>query len=103
MWGTAVWSSLDNTVATYEGSIESMALVIRDGEITPQPLNPFSEQSFSKRESHWKLISCPTLWAIWENKCKKVFKGKQTPAVESVKEIWAELIYNLRGQYDNLT
>ena len=50
----------------------------------------------------WDLISGAGMWVIWKSRCTKVFKGKTIPPVEALKEIWAEIVYNLRGQYDGM-
>ena len=73
-WRNAIWTALNNTVAIYEGSSERVALVIIEGNISPWPLHPFSEQSFSDNDSSiLDLISGAMLWAIWKNRCKRVF------------------------------
>ena len=90
-WGTTVWSSLSDLATTYESTMESMAFSIEHGKITSLPVLPYSD----KDSIMWDLLSGATLWAIWKNKCKQVFKGIVTPPVEAIKEIWAELIYNL--------
>ena len=42
-----------------------------------------------------------TLWVIWKaGRNIALFDNKQTPAVESIQEIWSELIHTLKGQFD---
>ena len=86
-WGNAVWSSLDNTVATNEGSSVSVALVLREGKISPWPLHPFSEQSFSEKDSIiWDLISGATLWAILEARSNRKQIDKRLIKEERVRK-----------------
>ena len=102
-WGATVWSSLSNPITTYESTKGSSTFFIRQGKLMLWLLHPYSEQKFLETDSQiWDLISGTILWVIWKNRCKKVFKGKLTPLIESVKEIWAELINNLRSQYDSI-
>ena len=97
-------SSLMDPVITYDSYQESIAYLINQGRIFDHPLLPYSQQDFSEKDVlTWSLISGATLWAIWKIICHPVFKRKVVPPAETIKEAWAEIIYSIRSQYDDMT
>ena len=102
-WGTAAWALLESKVTTYESNPDSKAFFIQRGYIHRSFLLPFAgQESEGERNPQWELLCGITLWVIWKSRCIRVFSGKKVPPVEGIKEIWAEAVHSLKGQYDSI-
>ncbi len=102
-WGTTAWALLDAKVTIYESNLDSKAFFIQRGYIHRSFLLPFAgQESEGERNPQWELLCGITLWVIWKSRCIRVFSGKKVPPVEGIKEIWAEAVHSLKGQYDSI-
>jgi hypothetical protein len=73
----------------------------KEGKIT-WPRHPyFGKHLLEKTSGLWESLSGIVLWTIWKARCMKVFKGKETPPIETLK-IWQQVIFTMRAHFESL-
>ena len=50
----------------------------------------------------WELLCTTTMWFIWTARCSKVFGNITIHPVESVRNVWMQMVHTLKGRYDEI-
>ena len=102
-WGAVAWSTDSGPALSYETEPHSTAICSQGGRTTVVQAPDYSSQRWcSERPQRWELISSIAAWSIWRARCTRAFEGRGTPAAETVRDFWTELIHTLRGQFEQL-
>ena len=50
----------------------------------------------------WELLCTTIMWFIWIVRCSKVFGNTIVHPVESVRNVWMQMVHTLKGRYDEI-
>ena len=88
---------------SYEACPNDMIIRIQRGRIRVAQRSHMEILSMLKATQEvWELLCTTTMWFIWIARCSKVFGNTIVHPVESVRNVWMEMVHTLKGRYEDI-